>query len=128
MRGIRTARLIFGIAGIYGLIVLVPFFFAEPLYTRHDPPGLSHPEHYYGFLGAAAVMQLVYLTIARDPLRFRPLMPVAMVAKLVFVATMATLWALGRIDSVTLAGAAPDLLIGGAFAFAWLRTGGEGAT
>ena len=124
MSGVRAARLIFGIAGIYGLAVLAPFFFAEPLYARYDPPGLSHPEHYYGFLGAAAVMQLVYLTIARDPLRFRPLMPVAVLAKLVFVATMAVLFALGRIETATLAGSAPDLLIGLAFAFAWLRLPG----
>ena len=124
MSGVRTARLIFGIAGVYGLAVLAAFFFAEPLYTRHDPPGLSHPEHYYGFLGAAAVMQLVYLTIARDPIRYRALMPVAVLAKLVFVVTMAALWGLGRIDGLTLAGAVPDFLIGTAFAFAWLRLRG----
>ena len=127
MSRVRTARLVFGIAGIYGLAVLVPFFFAEPLYARYDPPGLSHPEHYYGFLGAAAVMQLVYLTIARDPSRFRPLMPVGVLAKLVFVVTMTALWALGRIDSATFAGAVPDLVIGIAFAFAWLRTARDGA-
>lgn len=121
MEPVRTARMIFGFAGVYGLAVLAFFYFAEPLYRRYDPPGLSHPEHYYGFLGAAAVMQLVYLTIARDPQRFRPLMPVAVLAKLVFVTTMAALWALGRIDGTTLAGAAPDLAIGAAFAFAWLQ-------
>lgn len=124
-RAVRIARLIFGIAAFYGLAVLAFFYFAEPLYTRHDPPGLSHPEHYYGFLGAAAVMQLVYLAIARDPLRFRPLMPIAVLAKLVFFATMAVLFAMGRTEAATLAGSTPDLLIGLAFAFAWLQLPSE---
>jgi hypothetical protein len=80
----RAARLIFGIAGLYGLIVLLPLFFAAPWLV----PAPNRPEDYYGFLGAAAVMQLVYLTIARDPVRFRPLMPVGMLAKAVFFITI----------------------------------------
>ncbi len=118
---VRTARRVFRVAGIYGLVVLLPLFFLEDMVARSAPPAISHPEYYYGFLGAAATMQLVYLTIAGDPIRFRPLMPIAVVAKLNFVAAVAILFAQGRIESVALGLPAIDLVIGIAFAWCWLR-------
>src|SRR5947199_2470127 len=90
--GARAAKLIFAIAGIYGLIVLLPLFLVEPWLV----PAPSRPEDYYGFLGAASVFQLVYLTIARDPIRYRPLMPLATLAKLAYFVPVAVLWVQGR--------------------------------
>jgi hypothetical protein len=117
----RTARRLFLIGGIYGLIVLLPLFFLEEAVARAAPPPISHPEYYYGFLGAAATMQLVYLTIASDPIRFRPLMPIAVVAKLNFVAAVAVLFVQGRLEPAALGLPAIDLVIGIAFAWCWLR-------
>ena len=82
---------------------------------------VNHPEYFYGFIGAASVMQLVYLTIARDPVRFRPLMPLAVLAKLNFFVAVAILFALGRTNIWSLALVSVDLLLGLAFAFVWLR-------
>jgi hypothetical protein len=79
-RALRMARRIFTISAIYGLIILLPLYFAEPMMAKAGGP-VSHPELLYGFVGAAACFQLVYWTIGRDPLRFRPLMPIAMLAK-----------------------------------------------
>lgn len=118
---VRTARRVFRVAGIYGLIVLLPFFFMEEMVGRSMPPALTHPEYYYGFLGAAATMQLVYLTIASDPVRFRPLMPIAVLAKLSFVVIVAILFAQGRLAPAGLSLPAVDLVIGLAFAWCWLR-------
>jgi len=118
---VRTARLIYRIAGIYGLIVLLPLFLAEDYIGRQAPPAITHPEYYYGFLGAAGVMQLFYLAIAGDPLRFRPLMPITVLAKLSFVLVVAILFLQGRLAAATLPLPALDLLIAFAFAFAWLR-------
>ena len=118
---VRTARRVFRIAGIYGLIVLLPFFFAEDLFARYAPPALTHPEYYYGFLGAAATMQLVYLTIASDPVRFRVLMPISALAKLNFVVAVAILFATGRLAPAALSLPAIDFLIGLAFLWCWLR-------
>ena len=120
---VRLARRLFAVAGIYGLIVLLPLFFAEPLLAARAP--LNHPEYFYGFLGAASVMQLVYLTIARDPVRFRPLMPLAVLAKLNFFIAVAILYAFGRVNSWSMALVSVDLLLGLAFAFVWLRLKGE---
>ena len=114
----KAPRLIFGAAGIYGLIVLLPLFFMAPWL---DPPP-NRPEDYYGFLGAASVMQLVYLTIARDPFRFRPLMPLGALSKAVFFVTILTLWLEGRTAGAALALASIDGAIGVAFCYAWWRT------
>lgn len=118
---VRLARITFRAAGIYGLIVLLPFFFAEDLFARYAPPAITHPEYYYGFLGAAAVMQLAYLTIASDPVRYRPLMPIAVVAKLNFVVIVAILFAQRRLAPAGLSLPAIDLIIGVTFAWCWLR-------
>ena len=118
---IRSARLIFRVAGIYGLVALLPMFFAEPLFARYAPPALTHPEYFYGFLCAAGVWQLLYLAISGDPIRFRPLMPIAVLAKLNFVAAVAILFALGRLEPVALGLPVVDLVIGIAFAAVWLQ-------
>ena len=118
---VTTARWIFRIAGIYGLIVLLPFFFAEDWIARRSPPAITHPEYYYGFLGAATVMQLIYLAIAHDPIRFRPLMPIAVLAKLNFAIAVAILFVAGRVEGVGLGLPAIDFALGIAFAFAWMR-------
>ncbi len=118
---VGTARRVFLAAGIYGLVVLLPMFFMEDRVAAAMPPAFSHPEYYYGFLGAAATMQLVYLSIASDPVRFRPLMPIAVLAKLNFVVIVAILFTQGRLAPVALSLPAVDLLIGLAFAWCWMR-------
>ena len=118
---VRTARRVFLVAGIYGLVVLLPMFFLEEQVAAAMPPAFTHVEYYYGFLGAAAVMQLVYLTIASDPVRYRPLMPIAVVAKLNFVVIVAILFAQGRLAPAGLSLPAIDLIIGVTFAWCWLR-------
>ena len=116
----KLASRTFAIAGIYGLIVLLPLYFAEPAIARRTVP-LTHPEYFYGFLGAASVMQLVYLTIARDPVRFRPLMPLAVLAKLNFFIAVVVIYAIGRTSMPALGLVTIDLLIGIGFLIAWLR-------
>lgn len=115
----RTARWVFLVAGLYGLLSLTPFWFAEPLFAEHGSP-ITHPEHYYGFVGAASVMQLIYLMVASDPPRFRPIMPLGVVAKLLFALTSLLLWGQGRLEAPGLAFGAVDAAIGLAFLAAWL--------
>ena len=119
----RAARLIFTLAGIYGLIVLTPFLFMERLIAERTPGGLTHPEDYYGFLGAALVMQLFYLTIGRDPLRFRPLMPLCTLAKLAFFVPVLILFLQEKVPAVTLELVSVDALLAFAFLHAWRITG-----
>lgn len=115
----KTARLVFTLAGIYGLIVLTPFLFLERKIAEATPGGLTHPEYYYGFLGAALVMQLFYLNIGRDPVRFRPLMPLCTLGKLAFFVPVLVLFLQGKVPAITLAFASVDFLLALAFLHAW---------
>ncbi|MDB5705222.1 MAG: hypothetical protein JWN66_2338 [Sphingomonas bacterium] len=120
-RAIRTAGRIFTIAAIYGVIILLPIYSAEPMMAKAGRP-VSHPELLYGFVGAALAFQLIYWSIGRDPLRYRPLMPIAVIAKLSFGVPTAILFVLGRVDAVTVTLSWIDLLIGACFLFAWRIT------
>jgi len=71
----KFGRLVFLIGGIYGLLVVTPLYFAESLMSRKFPPAITHPEYYYGFVGAVVVWHLLFLVISRDPARYRPSMP-----------------------------------------------------
>jgi hypothetical protein len=117
----KAPRRIYTIAGIYGLIVLLPLFFAAHKLSLSGP-ALTRPEYYYGFLGAACSFQLVYLVIGRDPVRYRPLMPISVIAKFSFTVPVALLFAAGRIDATTMALSSIDALIGLAFLWAWRIT------
>lgn len=89
----KFAKWVFNAAGVYGLISLPPLYFTEKMVT----PPLNHPEYYYGFIGTALACQVLFLTVARDPERLRPVMPACMIEKLTFVVALGWLWALGRI-------------------------------
>jgi hypothetical protein len=119
----RFARWVFLIAGIYGLVVLLPGLFLEQAAGQATPPPINHPEWYYGFYGSALAWQLVFLVIAQDPARYRPLMLAALVEKFVFPLACLTLLALGRLaPSGPLAGSLIDAVWLALFAVAYLRT------
>lgn len=118
-----SARRIFLIAGIYGLAVIVPPYFMEARIGQDYPPAITHPENYYGFLGVTLAWQIAYLVIASDPLRYRPLMLVAVFAKWSFVAAVAMLYWQGRVAGPVLGFAAVDFVFGMLFLLAFRRVG-----
>ena len=117
----KAPKRIYTIAGIYGLVVLLPLYFGEHAMAAMGQL-LTKPEYYYGFIGAAASFQLVYLMIGRDPVRFRPLMPLTLIAKLSFTIPVAILFLAGRVDTITMILASVDAMIGLAFLRAWRIT------
>ena len=116
------ARRTFRIAGVYGLLLLLPMYLLEGRIGRDFPPPITHPEHFYGFLGVAAAWQVAFLVIARDPVRFRPLMPVAVLEKASFGLAAVALWTGGRIPAPVLIPGLIDLALGVLFVVAYLRT------
>ncbi len=70
----KFARIVFRIAGIWGLLVIAPLYFLFNVISEKDPPAITHPGFFYGFVGVTLVWQIAFLFIAQDPVRFRPLM------------------------------------------------------
>src|SRR5262245_46533359 len=116
------ARRVFTAAGIWGILVVLPMYFLEARIGRDDPPAITHPEYFYGFVGVTLAWQLVYLVIGRDPGRYRPIMLLGVAAKTSFGSAVATLVALGRTSPLVLAGASIDIALAVLFLMAWTRT------
>jgi hypothetical protein len=120
----RFARWTFLIAGLYGVLILVPGFFLEAQLGTREPPPVTHPEFYYGFYGSALVWQLVFFVIAGNPLKYRPLILVSVLEKVSFFATCVVLFLEGRLAAGgPLLGSIIDGLWAVLFILAWRRTG-----
>src|ERR671912_175973 len=98
----KFARRLFLLAGIYGFVVLVPQYFLEAKTGQDFPPPITHPEYYYGFIGIALACQVLFLIIAKDPVRYRAMMIPAILEKASFGVACVILFLLGRISSLTL--------------------------
>lgn len=120
--GMKMARWIFVIAGIYGLAALVPMYFQENMVALMHPPAITHPEYYYGFIGVALAWQLLFFQLARDPRRFRPMMLPAALEKLSFGIATIVLFAQHRLATLILVGGCVDLLFAALFLLAYSRT------
>src|SRR5260370_20787421 len=70
----KFAKIVFWVAGIWGFLVLTPLYFMFDLISRNDPPPITHPGFFYGFVGIGLAWQVAFIVIATDPVRFRPLM------------------------------------------------------
>jgi hypothetical protein len=116
------ATRVFRIAGIYGLIVLVPQYFLEAHVGRTSPPPITHPEYYYGFIGVALAWQIAFFLISSDPVRYRPLMVAAILEKATFSVATVVLFAAGRLSAQMLGAGLLDMLLGILFMIAYVRT------
>jgi hypothetical protein len=116
------AKRVYLIAAIYGILVLAPQYFLIEKNGNDFPPPITHPEYYYGFVGLALVWQIAFLIIRRDPVRFRPIMPVTILEKVSFGVPAIVLYAQGRLSPSLLAAGLLDLLLGALFAVAYIKT------
>ena len=115
----KFAKIVFWIAGIYGLIVVAPLFLTEGVINATQPPAITHPEYYYGFACVTLVWQILFLLVARDPVRYRPIMLIAVLEKasgIVFI----LLVLLHRSPPSMLIGVI-DVLLGTLFLIAYIR-------
>jgi hypothetical protein len=107
----RFARIVFLVAGIYGLIVLVPQFFLERKIGTDTPPPITHLEYFYGFVCVAVAWQVLFLILSRDPVRYRPIMIAAMLEKIGFPIAVAILYLQGRVAPTIFIPASLDLVL-----------------
>jgi hypothetical protein len=124
----KFAKRVFLIAGIYGLIVLPPLYFLEDKTGRDYPPPITHPEYYYGFIGVTLAWQILLVVISTDPVRYRPIMIMPMLAKTSFVIAVTILFIQGRVAATTFGASMVDLLLVILFLIAYARLRTSGAT
>jgi hypothetical protein len=120
--GIILARRVFFIAGVYGILVLLPQYFMESRLGRDFPPPITHPEHYYGFLGVALAWQVLFLIMGTDPIRYRIAMVPATLEKLSFGIACVVLFVQGRLSGVFLGAGMLDLVFAALFVVSFLAT------
>lgn len=118
----KFAKTTFFIAGIYGLIILVPQFFTEEKAGRDFPPAITHPEYYYGFIGIAVAWQALFLILSKDPVRYREMMIPSILEKFSFAIAVLILFFQHRISVVILIAGMVDLIFGVLFIMAYFKT------
>jgi hypothetical protein len=118
----KFAKTVFWIAAIWGVLVITPLYFMFDVIGRNDPPPITHPGFFYGFVGAALAWQIAFFFIARDPSRYRPLMIPSMIEKLSYSVAVFTLVGQGRMRASDLVFGGVDLLLGILFLIAYFKT------
>jgi hypothetical protein len=110
---------LFWIAGIYGVLVILPQYFLEHRVGRDYPPPITHAEYFYGFAGVGLAWQVAFLIIATDPARYRPLIIPSVIEKFSFAGAIAVLFAQGRAPAPLCVFAVIDLTLGILFLIAF---------
>jgi len=105
------ARVVFAIAGLFGLGQMIP------LYQQAGSPT------YYALLGTVGAWQIMFLLIAWKPAELRPAMVPAVLEKLFWCVTWFALYSRGSLSSTDLAvNVTPHGLLGVLFLLAYFRT------
>jgi hypothetical protein len=119
---LKFAKIVFWLAAISGFFTIAPLYFMFDLIGEKDPPPITHPAFFYGFVGLALVWQITFAIIARDPVRFRAVMIPAVLEKLGYSIPVIVLVLQKRTRPADLLFAAIDLSLGVLFVIAYLRT------
>ena len=118
----KFAKIVFLIAGVWGVLVLTPLYFIFDRIAVQDPPAITHPGFYYGFAAVGLAWQAAFFVIGLNPARLRPMMIPAALEKFGYVATVLVLFEQHRMKAPDLAFAATDGLLGLLFVAAWFKT------
>jgi hypothetical protein len=121
----KFARILFRIAFVWGILILTPLYFMFDTISRQDPPPITHPGFYYGFLSAGLAWQFAFLVIARDPIRFRLMMLPSVLEKFGCATSLTALYFQHRLHAQDLLFAGIDALFGVLFLAAFLKTPGQ---
>ena len=124
----KFAKTVFWIAGIYGLLVITPLYFIFDKIGQQDPPPITHPGFYYGFVGCALAWQLAFMVIATDPIRFRLMMLPSIVEKITYAIAIPILYSQHRVHPADLALSSIDALFALLFLISFLRTKSRAAS
>ncbi len=118
----RFAKLVFWIAAVWGFLVITPLFFLFDRIGVQDPPPITHPGFYYGFVTVGLAWQIAFVVIARDPVRMRPMMIATLVEKFGYAIAVIVLYLQARMKAPDLALGCIDGLFGVLFLVAYAKT------
>lgn len=122
-RSERFARVVFTIAGVWGVSIMTPLYFTLDAVGRAYPPPITHPDLYYGFIDVTLAWQIAFLVIATNPVRHRTFMLTGILEKFLYVTTMIALYLHGQLQPGQAAAIiAPDGTLGILFVVAFFRT------
>jgi hypothetical protein len=119
---VKFAKYVFIIAGVWGIAVLMPFYWLVDVTGRRYVPPTEYPHFFYGFFAITMAWQLAFLVIGSNPVRFRPLMVPSMFEKFSYVVTLVALYSQARISVADFQAAIPDLILGSLFVVAFVKT------
>ncbi len=112
----KFAKWIFLIAGILGLLSTLPLAFTEKMM------GVKQPEFYYGFVFLNICWQILYLFVSSNPVRYRPIIIPAFLAKGSGTVALTWLYLLGRVSGQWIAIGAIDGIFAVLFLVAFWST------
>jgi hypothetical protein len=118
----KFAKIVFWIAGLWGLLIITPLYFMFDLIGQKDPPPITHPAFFYGFVGCALAWQVAFCFMATDPVRYRPMTIPAVLEKATWAIAVVVLVSQGRTRPSDLVFAGTDSLLGVLFVIAYFKT------
>jgi len=119
---VKFAKIVFLVAGIYGALILAPIYFMEGKIGRETPPAITHPEYFYGFLGAGLAWQVLFLVLSRDPERYRAMILPSVLEKVSYGIALVVLFSQHRLPLSVLAVGSVDWLFAFLFLAAFFMT------
>jgi len=119
----KFAKVVFLVAAVWGVLVLTPLYFIFDLIGQKDPPPITHPAFYYGFISVGLAFQIAFFVIGRDPVRLRPMMIPSVLEKFGYGATLLVLYLQNRLHPQDLALGGIDVLFGLLFLAAFFKSG-----
>jgi len=119
---LKFAKVVFTVAGIWGILVTVPLYFLYDLIGHQSPPVITHPEFYYGFVGVTLTWQAVFLLIATNPARYRIMIVPSILEKFSYVLANLALFVNHRMTAAQALPSATDLVLALLFIAAFFKT------
>lgn len=124
----KFSKIVFTVAGVWGIVVLTPLFWLYDITGRRYETPTEYPHFFYGFVAVAMAWQIAFLIIGSNPVRFRPLMIPSMLEKFAHVTNLVVLESLSRISVTDFQAALPDCVLGLLFVAAFVKTPRSGPT
>ncbi len=118
----KFAKIVFLVASIWGVLILAPLYFMFDRISAQDPPPITHPAFYYGFVGVALTWQIAFFVISRDPIRLRPMMILSALEKFSFGIPVVVLYLQSRLHGADLLFAGVDSVLAILFLVSFFKT------